>query len=131
MSEISPLEIAHNFKLNVMKLIDFLIDILDSDSDLLAARLVVKMIPDKIAIENFAHNAETHRNEIESSNESYFLDEDGGQHSLFSDFSESKVIKFKTFWKQLSHDQHESIWKYFKYFLRLSDRYVDLINRNK
>lgn len=130
MSDISPLEIAYHFKVNVMKLIDFLIDILDSDSDLLAARLVVKMIPDKIAIENFAHNAQTHRSEIESSNESYFLDEDGGQHSLFSDFSENKVIKFKTFWKQLSNEQHESIWKYFKYFLRLSDRYIELIQKS-
>jgi len=124
-----PIAIAHNFKINVIKLIDFLIDILDSDSDLLAARLVVKMIPEKTAIENFAHNAQLHRKEIETKNESYFLDDSGGQSSLFSDFNEKKVVKFKTFWKQITPEQRESIWKYFQYFLKLSDTYTSAISQ--
>lgn len=130
MSETSALTVANHFKLNVMKLIDFLIDILNSDSDLLATRLIVKLIPDKTAIENFAKDVEnnTHvRREIETKNESYFLDGDGS--ILFMGIDQSKVIKFKNFWKQISHEQRECIWKYFAYFLKLSDRYTELISK--
>lgn len=125
----SPVEIANNFKLNVLKLIDYLSEILNSDSDILAARLVVKFIPDTTAIENFAEHSKDHRQEIETCNEAYFLNDDGGQHSLYNDFSETKVIKFKNFWSKLTDQQRDCIWKYFKYFLRLSDKYMQTISQ--
>ena len=123
MSETSPVEIAKNFKLNVLKLIDYLIDILESDSDLLMVRFVVKNLSQTTMIEKFHRNVQSHRNEIESSNEDYFMDVN---NTIFDDFGE-KVLKFKTFWKKLSNDQQTCIWKYFKYFLRLSDRYNTLV----
>lgn len=127
-NETSPMEVAENFKVNVLKLIDYLIEILNSDSDLLAVRLVVRMIPCKTAIDNFTEHSRDHRNEIENSNETYFLN-DEGNNLLFNDFSQNKVIKFKNFWKDLTPVQKECIWKYFKYFLKLCDRYNELIHK--
>lgn len=126
MSNTSPLDVASNFKMNIFSLIDYLLDICNCDSDLLAARLAVKLIPDKIAIENFSHNVQNHRNQIETENEKYFLDEHGG-NNIFNDFNKEKVIKFRDYWKRLDDDQKKCVWKYFKYFLKLSDRYIELL----
>lgn len=121
----NPAEVADNFKENVLKLIDYLISIIPHDSDLLSARLVTKMIPTIKAIENFAKHIGTHRVQIENEDEQYFLSNDGTD-TIFADYSQSKVVKFKTLWQQLDKSQKSNIWTYFKYFIRLSDRYCEL-----
>lgn len=123
----TALEICGNFKQNVLKLIDYLIDITESDSDLIAARLGVRMIPDTKAIENFAKHSQGHREQIEHKEELYFLNNE--DNPIFSEFKASKVNKFKDLWKSLRTEQKDCIWKYFSYFLRLSDRYCQLTGK--
>lgn len=120
------MEIAKNFKTNVIQLIDYLIETVGADSDLLAVSLAVKMINEKLAIENFIKHSDVHRAQIASRSEDYFLNDEG---NLFAEFSEKKVSKFKKCWQGLSAQEKESVWKFFEYFLRLADRYRDITSR--
>lgn len=130
---VSPIDVASNFKLNINKLIDYLLSITESDADLLLVRIVVRNINDIKAIERFAANAESHREEIVNKNENYFLNEDCENANIFSQIAEQigdkKVLKFKNIWKNLNSEQKECIWSYFQHFVKLSDRYKQLLGK--
>ena len=114
-----------NFKENILKLIDYLIEKLNVDSDLLAVRLFVNALDASKAITVFIKHAHTYRTYIESKDETYFLNEGGSE--LFSNFESSKILKFRTYWGKLSEEDKNHIWTYFQHFLRVSDQYNKLL----
>jgi hypothetical protein len=85
---------------------------------------LAKDIDNKLIITYFVQYVYPHKQRILNQDESYFLD-GGGQEEL----KESNGLKFrdniKNLWlNEMSNENKEIIWKYFKIFVVLSEKYI-------
>jgi hypothetical protein len=86
----------------------------------------------KMVIEYFVQFVYPHKTEIMNCNENFFLD-GGGQEEL----KDNSGLKFRdnirNLWiKEMSDENKEIIWKYFKIFIILSEKYIlETLNNEK
>jgi hypothetical protein len=86
----------------------------------------------KMVIEYFVMFVYPHKTEIMSCNENFFLN-GGGQEEL-KDTSGLKLRdNIRNLWiKEMSDENKEIIWKYFKIFIMLSEKYIlETLNNEK
>ena len=85
---------------------------------------LIRNINSNLIIEYFILYIYPHKNIINNEDDSFFL-EGGGQDEL----KDKSGLKFrdniKTLWKnEMSDENKEIIWKYFKIFMLLSEKYI-------
>ncbi len=85
---------------------------------------LIRSANSNIVIEYFVTFVYPHKTEIMSSNENFFLN-GGGQEEL----KDNSGLKFRdnirNLWiKEMSDENKEIIWKYFKMFIILSEKYI-------
>lgn len=93
---------------------------------------LIRSANSNIILEYFVKFIYPHKTEIMSSNENFFLT-GGGQEEL----KDNSGLKFRdnirNLWiKEMSDENKEIIWKYFKIFIVLSEKYiVETLNNEK
>jgi hypothetical protein len=85
---------------------------------------LIRNINSNLIIEYFVSYIYPHKNTINNEDESFFLN-GGGQDEI----KDKSGLKFrdniKTLWiNEMSEENKEIIWKYFKIFMLLSDKYI-------
>jgi hypothetical protein len=85
---------------------------------------MIKKINSNMVIEYFVSYIYPHKNKINDQDESFFI-EGGGQNEL----KDNSGLKFrdniKTLWiNEMSDENKEIIWKYFKLFILLCEKYI-------
>jgi hypothetical protein len=84
----------------------------------------IKRVNSKLIIDYFVLYIYPHKNKINEKDETFFL-EGGGQDEI----KDTSGLKFrdniKTLWiNEMSNENKEIIWKYFKMFIILSEKYI-------
>ena len=85
---------------------------------------IIKSVNSNLIIEYFVIYIYPHKNKIEEKDESFFI-EGGGQDEI----KDTSGLKFrdniKTLWiNEMSDENKEIIWKYFKLFMLLCEKYI-------
>ena len=121
---LGKLEILTLFKENVLKFLDALVELFPEESDLIVVRILFEnQIPIEESLNVFSSRILPARDMIINKNEQFFLRDD----NVFMGINNDKVIRWKKIWlsKKLDNDDKETIWKWLKIFLSLSEMYVN------
>ena len=122
----SKIDILKTLKEQVILFFDELIDTLPEEADLIIIRIFIK---DKYPIEDIMKYIVKKfiplRNSIIKEDEGFFLN----NNILFEEFDSNKVNHFKRIWRSssLNEDDRKVIWRWFKGFLCLAEKYEKLL----
>lgn len=124
----SEIEILRTFKKNLVDFLDELVQTFPEEEDLVIGRVFVNdQIPIQLVMERFITHILPHSEMIQTRNEDFFV---SGNHDMFGDLPQSKVIHWKRMWqsKDIDSDDRAVIWDYFNVFVTLAENYVKLDN---
>ena len=118
----SKFEILQVFHKNLLEFLDILIVKLPSEKDLVNLRVLFNnTIPIEKAMEIFSKRILPYESMVINKDERFFLD----GTDLFEGVKSDKVHYFKNLWLSptFTEDDKESLWKWFKVFLKLAQLY--------
>jgi hypothetical protein len=118
----SKFEILQLFHKNLLEFLDILIIKLPSETDLINLRVLFNnTIPIEKAMEIFSKRILPCEDMVLNQDEAFFLE----GTDLFEGVKSDKVNYFKNLWSSPSFnkDDKESLWKWFKLFLKLAKLY--------
>jgi hypothetical protein len=122
----SKTDILKQLKEQLILFFDELIDTLPDEPDLIIIRIFIK---DKYPVEDIMKYLMKKfiplRNGILKEDEGFFLN----NNILFEEMDNTKVNHFKRIWRSetLSEDDRKVIWKWFKGFLYLAEKYEKIL----
>ena len=122
----SKTDILKQLKEQLILFFDELIDTLPDEPDLIIIRIFIK---DKYPVEDIMKYLMKKfiplRNCILKEDEGFFLN----NNILFEEMDNTKVNHFKRIWRSetLSEDDRKVIWKWFKGFLYLAEKYANIL----
>ena len=83
----------------------------------------MKLADDKKPFELFARYGEKFEKQVQTKDERFFLDQTYDDAVVNeSNFTEDLVNKLKSYWKDMSEDDKEIIWKYLGLFFGLKNK---------
>jgi len=118
----SKFEILQVFHKNLLEFLDILIVKLPSEKDLVNLRVLFNnTIPIEKAMEIFSKRILPYESMVINKDERFFID----GTDLFEGVKSDKVHYFKNLWLSptFTEDDKESLWKWFKVFLKLAQLY--------
>ena len=123
------------FNTQIFSLVDELIEIYPEDFDFKTFKNSAEMLKKANAraiVELFNQHIYIHKDKILAKDESFFLNNDfSGQVGGNSEKFLKIVAKLKQYWQDMSTNTKENIWKYFKVFVVLCERYYSQNTLNK
>jgi len=130
MSYDSETQILSEFRTNLITFLDELIVQFPTEPDFIIARLFVKdKLSCEVMINTFIRECHPHKQWILEKNDKFFLEND---LNIFSAVGKGKVNHFKVLWKSsnLTNEDRNVMWDWFKTFLFLSEQYQKLKSQN-
>jgi len=123
--ELSRLDILKLFKTNLIKFLDALIEQFPSEGDLAVLRVFLsEQIPIEDVLIVFSNRLLPYKQMIINKDEKFFIEGD----DVFKGVSSDTVSYCKNIWlsEKITGDDKEQIWKWFKLFVNLSEKYINL-----
>lgn len=123
-NELSKLDILKLFKTNLIKFIDALIEQLPDESDLIVLRIFLQeQIPIEDVMITFSRRLIPCKDMILNKEEKFFLE----HNDVFTGVSSDTVNYCKNIWtsKKITVEDKEQIWKWFRLFVNLSEKFVN------
>lgn len=99
----------------ICKFLDDLMNVIPEDNDIKMFRVFLETIDHKLVFDNFQQFVYPHKKQIEERNEAFFLEND----YLFGPIAAQYFTKFKYVWVDLTPEDKDSIWKWFKSFTNI------------
>lgn len=127
-SSMTTIDVLKLFKDNVIKFLMALIEILPREGDLIMLRVMFEtQIPVETAMQIFSSRIMPYADMVRTKDERFFLE----GTDLFDGLQREKVSYFKDLWLSdaLSADDKEQLWKWFRLFLNLAEKYEKLSGR--
>jgi hypothetical protein len=123
--ELSRLDILKLFKTNLIKFLDALIEQFPSEGDLAVLRVFLsEQIPIEDVLIVFSKRLLPYKQMILNKDEKFFIEGD----DVFKGVSSDTVSYCKNIWlsEKITGEDKEQIWKWFKLFVNLSEKYINL-----
>ena len=123
--ELSRLDILKLFKTNLIKFLDALIEQFPSEGDLAVLRVFLsEQIPIEDVLIVFSKRLLPYKQMIMNKDEKFFVEGD----DVFKGVSSDTVSYCKNIWlsDKITGEDKEQIWKWFKLFVNLSEKYINL-----
>ena len=123
--ELSRLDILKLFKTNLIKFLDALIEQFPSEGDLAVLRVFLsEQIPIEDVLIVFSNRLLPYKQMIINKDEKFFIEGD----DVFKGVSSDTVSYCKNIWlsEKITGDDKEQIWKWFKLFVNLSEKYMNV-----
>jgi hypothetical protein len=123
--ELSRLDILKLFKTNLIKFLDALIEQFPSEGDLAVLRVFLsEQIPIEDVLIVFSKRLLPYKQMIINKDEKFFVEGD----DVFKGVSSDTVSYCKNIWlsEKITVEDKEQIWKWFKLFVNLSEKYINL-----
>jgi len=123
--ELSRLDILKLFKTNLIKFLDALIEQFPSEGDLAVLRVFLsEQIPIEDVLIVFSNRLLPYKQMIINKDEKFFVEGD----DVFKGVSSDTVSYCKNIWlsEKITVEDKEQIWKWFKLFVNLSEKYINL-----
>ena len=115
------------FNTQILRLVDELIEIYPEDFDFKTFKNSLDMLKRANArapLELFQQHIYIHKEKIINKDESFFLNNDFSHQAEGNSEKFLQIVtKLKQYWLDMSSNTKESIWKYFKVFIILCERY--------
>lgn len=121
----SQIDLLIQLKEQLLVFLDELIEILPQEPDLVIARIFLKdRIQISLAMDYIVNDLVPLKPLIDNRDDNFFLE----NNILFGTISDTKVNHFKKIWNNgsLDREDKETIWKWFKSFIYLAERYSKL-----
>ena len=116
----SDIEILREFRTNLVKFIDELIEQYPEQPEFIISRIYVSNSGNVADMVNFIiQNIFPHKEEIKNRNSVFFLKND----SLFGKYDKDKVEFYKRLWKTLDKEDQNVMWLWFDLFVHISEKY--------
>jgi len=128
MSETNEIELLTEFKMHLVAFLDELIITLPGESDLVILRIFIKdQVPIITIMDNFRKKLLHVEKLVVEKNEKFFI----GNDDLFASLDSKKVNHFKNIWlnKDLTQEDKDVVWQWFKLFISLAKKYDKLKSR--
>ena len=122
--ELSRLDILKLFKTNLIKFLDALIEQFPSEGDLAVLRVFLsEQIPIEDVLIVFSKRLLPYKQMILNKDEKFFIEGD----DVFKGVSSDTVSYCKNIWlsEKITSEDKEQIWKWFKLFVNLSEKYMN------
>ena len=122
--ELSRLDILKLFKTNLIKFLDALIEQFPSEGDLAVLRVFLsEQIPIEDVLIVFSKRLLPYKQMILNKDEKFFIEGD----DVFKGVSSDTVSYCKNIWlsDKITGEDKEQIWKWFKLFVNLSEKYMN------
>lgn len=123
--ELSRLDILKLFKTNLIKFLDALIEQFPSEGDLAVLRVFLsEQIPIEDVLVIFSKRLLPYKQMIINKDEKFFIEGD----DVFKGVSSDTVSYCKNIWlsEKITSEDKEQIWKWFKLFVNLSEKYMNV-----
>ena len=124
-NNLTTIDVLRLFKDNVIKFLMALIEILPREGDLIMLRVMFEtQIPVEAAMQIFSSRILPYADMVRNKDERFFLE----GTDLFDGLQREKVSYFKDLWLStaLTADDKEQLWKWFRLFLNLAEKYEKL-----
>lgn len=118
----AEIKILKQLKEQLVLFFDELIDLLPQEADLVMIRIFIKdKFPIQDIMEYMTKKLLPLKDMIINKDEGFFLQ----NNILFEKFEKNKVNRFKTLWRSdiLEEEDKETLWKWFKSFVYLVEKY--------
>jgi hypothetical protein len=122
--ELSRLDILKLFKTNLIKFLDALVEQFPSEGDLAVLRVFLsEQIPIEDVLIVFSKRLLPYKQMILNKDEKFFIEGD----DVFKGVSSDTVSYCKNIWlsEKITGEDKEQIWKWFKLFVNLSEKYMN------
>ena len=110
----------------IIDFVDDCISVFPSDSDFTTyknALLLLKKYNPKKIVETFKEYLKLYRTKLVSKDETFFLNNNFKEVEKYNNEEIFNVInRIKVYWKDLSNDNKQKIWKYIEILIQLSDK---------
>ena len=124
-TQITTIDVLRLFKDNVIKFLMALIEILPKEGDIILLRVMFEtQIPVETAMQIFSSRILPFADMVRNKDERFFLE----CTDLFAGLQREKVSYFKDLWlsEELTAEDKEQLWKWFRLFLNLAIQYEKL-----
>ncbi len=115
------MEALNQFKSNLVKFFDELIEMFPHEGQFVVARIMVKdQLPITLIMDQFIKTVLPQREAIKKRDDRIFLESD----ALTFGLDPTQVGVFRRMWTTLAREDKAALWKWFDAFVFLADKYV-------
>lgn len=122
---IPQLRILQAFQEQLLNLMEDMTRTLPGENDLAAVHFFFKSAPIEDIMKHFVVNILPLRKYVDTRDDRFFIN----QTDIFGELQKNKVDHFKRLWTSghLSDQDRQVVWKYFDVFIKLADRFRQLM----